>query len=79
MVNSVLFWLILLLAVIAGLFLTGAFRFCLHASLRFFHHEHKKFRRHQRPYRIFLIRHGQSQANVDTSKRIAFSRQSKMS
>jgi len=34
--------------------------------------EHQKLRREQRPSRIFLIRHGESQANVDTSKIIIF-------
>ncbi|CAF5015590.1 unnamed protein product [Rotaria sp. Silwood1] len=32
---------------------------------RYFYTRHKTLHRHQRPARIFLVRHGESQANVD--------------
>lgn len=59
---------VLLLAAVIALFVSGVLQRYWHSALRFFHHEHQKYRRHQRPSRVFLIRHGQSQANVDTSK-----------
>jgi hypothetical protein len=33
---------------------------------------HQKIRRNKRPARIFLIRHGESQANVDNGKPFCF-------
>ncbi len=36
---------------------------------RLVRHRDRKIRLEQRPSRIFLIRHGESQANVDKSKR----------
>jgi hypothetical protein len=49
-------------------FFTNWFGIAFNAFIRLFHERHKKIRLEQRPSRIFLIRHGESQANVDTSK-----------
>jgi hypothetical protein len=49
-------------------FFTKWFGIAFNAFIRLFHERHKKIRLEQRPSRIFLIRHGESQANVDTSK-----------
>ncbi len=55
------------------LFFTGWLSIGINALFRFIHSYHQKIRRDQRPSRIFLIRHGESQANVDTSKYFCFS------
>lgn len=52
-------------------FFTGWFGLAISYIFRLVHAHHKKIRRDQRPTRIFLIRHGESQANVDHS--ISFS------
>ena len=65
--NTVLVWIGLLALGVVAFVALGLFDICLHRLLRFFHYRYKRLRRHQRPSRIFLIRHGESQANVDTS------------
>lgn len=50
------------------LFFAGVFDIAFKALLRLAYQRHKQLRREQRPQRIFLIRHGESQANIDTSK-----------
>ena len=52
----------------AAFFFTGLFGICINALIRLGHNRHKRIRQEQRPGRIFLIRHGESQANVDPSK-----------
>jgi hypothetical protein len=49
-------------------FFTGLFGICIDALISLAYRRHKKIRRDGRPGRIFLIRHGESQANVDPSK-----------
>ncbi len=49
-------------------FISGWLSFSVKALFRLAHEYHQQIRRDQRPSRIFLIRHGESQANVDTSK-----------
>jgi hypothetical protein len=49
-------------------FFTGWFDIGINTLLHLTYHRHQKIRRNQRPSRIFLIRHGESQANVDMSK-----------
>ena len=50
------------------IFFTGLFGTILNILSRLIYDHHKKIRFEQRPGRIFLIRHGESEANVDTSK-----------
>ncbi len=50
------------------LFFTGWLRLGINTLFRLVYSYHQKIRRDQRPSRIFLIRHGESQANVDKSK-----------
>jgi hypothetical protein len=49
-------------------FFTGWLSIGVDLLLRLAHSRHQKIRRDRRPGRIFLIRHGESQANVDPSK-----------
>ncbi len=49
-------------------FFTGLFDICIDALLRLSYRRHQRIRQKQRPGRIFLIRHGESEANVDPSK-----------
>ncbi|CAF1391269.1 unnamed protein product [Adineta steineri] len=58
------------------LFFTGYMSTGIRYLMRLAHQQHKLVRMSQRPKRIFLIRHGESQANVDTtlSARMADSR-----
>lgn len=63
-----LYWL---LGVIIGLItfvIFGGFDATIHTFLGFINRRQRQLRRFQRPHRICLIRHGESQANVDTSK-----------
>lgn len=60
-------WILGILAGLVVLFVAGLFDIGLAFLLRFLYHRHKQLRRNQRPSRIFLIRHGESEANVDTS------------
>ncbi len=76
--NTELFWLILVITGLISLFIFGFFDICLNALLRFLHHRHQRLRWAQRPSRIFLIRHGESQANLDTSKHIFHPSKNKM-
>ena len=50
------------------LFFTGGLYVIIDPFLKLAYTRHQEIRRQQRPKRIFLIRHGESQANVDTSK-----------
>jgi hypothetical protein len=68
--NTILIWIILISIGLIGFFVLGLFDLCIHFLMDFFYHRHKRLRQNQRPSRIFLIRHGESQANVDTSKHI---------
>jgi broad specificity phosphatase PhoE len=47
---------------------TGWFDACVNALLCIVYRRHKQIRFNQRPLRIFLIRHGESEANIDKSK-----------
>ena len=49
------------------LFFTGWLGVGINILIRLAYHRHQQIRHGQRPQRIFLIRHGESQANVDTS------------
>jgi hypothetical protein len=49
-------------------YFTGWFTAGINALFLLAYKHHKKVRRAQRPSRIFLIRHGESQANIDTSE-----------
>jgi hypothetical protein len=49
-------------------FFTGLFDVCINALIRIVNSRHRKLRWEQRPGRIFLIRHGESEANIDKSK-----------
>jgi len=49
----------------AVFFFTGWLGICINTLFQLVHKHHQKLRRDQRPSRIFLIRHGESQANVD--------------
>jgi hypothetical protein len=68
MMSNLVFWLLSIGVGLITFFIFGLFDICLHILLRFLYQRHKRLRLHQRPSRIFLIRHGESQANVDTSK-----------
>jgi len=50
------------------LFFTGWLRVGVNALFDLAYRYHQKLRREKRPPRIFLIRHGESQANIDSSK-----------
>jgi hypothetical protein len=63
-------WLLLVGIGFISFFVFGLFDIFLHALLSYMYERHQRFRRQQRPSRIFLIRHGESQANIDTSKTI---------
>jgi len=70
--DASLIWLFLMGVGLISFFVLGWFNICVRILLRFAYEELQKLRREQRPSRIFLIRHGESQANVDTSKIIIF-------
>lgn len=59
-------WAIIIIG-LAGLFFLGIFDACIDLLLHHIYVRHQRIRRHQRPSRIFLVRHGESQANIDTS------------
>ena len=62
---------LLLLAVsLVVLFFTGWLTIGIDVLFVLAHRYHQKLRRSRRPKRIFLIRHGESQANIDPSKHI---------
>ena len=54
------------------LFFTGWLSIGINALFDLVYKHHQKIRLNQRPSRIFLIRHGESQANVDPSKYSSF-------
>jgi hypothetical protein len=60
--------LILLGLSVVIFFISGWLSFSIKALFRLAHEYHQQIRRDQRPSRIFLIRHGESQANVDMSE-----------
>lgn len=65
--NTLVVWILGIIVALTVIFITGLYDTGLNYLLRYLFHRHKRLRRHQRPSRVFLIRHGQSQANVDTS------------
>ncbi|CAF1187710.1 unnamed protein product [Rotaria sordida] len=65
--NTILIWLFLIGLGLVCLFIFGIFNTCLDFFLSYFYTRHKVLRRRQRPSRIFLVRHGESQANIDTT------------
>ncbi|CAF2969025.1 unnamed protein product [Rotaria sp. Silwood2] len=65
--NTTLTWLFLIVVGLVGLFLSGILDACLDFILSFLYTRHQRLRRCQRPGRIFLVRHGESQANIDLS------------
>ncbi|CAF0924102.1 unnamed protein product [Adineta ricciae] len=50
-----------------GFFTFGCYDVFINYMMEYFHRRYKKLRSLQRPSRIFLVRHGESQANVDTT------------
>ena len=58
-------WILFVLGLSALAVYLGA----LDKLVAYLHRRNRRLRRKQRPSRIFLIRHGQSQANVDTSNK----------
>ena len=65
---------ILIVGLVVGLIglvlvLTGFLRLGIDTLFHLAYCYHKKLRRKQRPGRLFLIRHGESQANVDPSNK----------
>jgi hypothetical protein len=67
---ALLITLISLALAAVGLFFTGWLHAGVYALFDLAYRYHKKVRRSKRPARIFLIRHGESQANIDGSKYI---------
>ncbi|CAF0836839.1 unnamed protein product [Adineta steineri] len=65
--NTIFIWIFCIGLGLIGLFVFGFLDICLHILLNFAYNRHKKLRRQQRPSRIFLVRHGESQANADTT------------
>lgn len=59
--------LVLLVLSLVVLFFTGWLTIGIDLFFLLAHRYHQKLRRNRRPRRIFLIRHGESQANVDPS------------
>jgi hypothetical protein len=55
------------------LFFTGWLTIGINTLFGLVYSYHQKLRRNQRPSRIFLIRHGETQANADPSKYPFFS------
>ena len=62
-----MFLLILSVLAVVGIFVFVFFNTILDSLLNYVYVRYKTVRRNQRPSRIFLVRHGESQANVDTS------------
>jgi hypothetical protein len=60
--------IVLLILSFIVLFFTGWLRIGINILFNIVYDYHQNLRREQRPSRIFLIRHGESEANVDTSK-----------
>ena len=60
--------LVTIVLIFIVLFFTGWLRLGINFLFGVVYEYHQKLRRDQRPSRIFLIRHGESEANVDTSK-----------
>jgi len=68
---------VLIVSLVVGLIglvlvLTGFLRLGIDTLFHLAYCYHKKLRRKQRPGRLFLIRHGESQANVDPSNKTSF-------
>lgn len=63
-----LYWLTPIAIGLICFYIYGVHDACIHSFLTYISHHQRRLRRFQRPSRIFLIRHGESQANVDTSK-----------
>lgn len=59
---------VILLGLIYVIFFTRWLTTGIDILFRLAYNHHKKLRRELRPSRIFLVRHGESQANLDTSK-----------
>jgi hypothetical protein len=73
--STLLIWIFGIIIGLISILIFGVFDILLHSLLRFLYDRHKRLRRQQRPSRIFLVRHGESQANVDTSKLISFQKE----
>ena len=71
-ISNVLISFIVATIISVVLFFTGGLYVIIDSFLKLAYARHQEIRRQQRPKRIFLIRHGESQANVDTSKRFPF-------
>lgn len=69
--------LILLVLSLVVLFFTGWLKIGIDLFFVLAHRYHQNLRRNRRPRRIFLIRHGESQANVDPSNQFFSSRSRK--
>ncbi|CAF3849956.1 unnamed protein product, partial [Rotaria sp. Silwood1] len=63
--NKSLTWLFLISTSLICSYFFGIFDTGLDFLLSYLYIRHKTLRRRQRPARIFLVRHGESQANVD--------------
>jgi hypothetical protein len=63
-----LYWLIPIAIGFICFYIYGFHNALLHSFLTYMSRQQRRLRRFQRPSRIFLIRHGESEANVDTSK-----------
>ena len=66
--------LVLLVLSLVVLFFTGWLTIGIDLLFVLAHRYHQKLRRNRRPGRIFLIRHGESQANIDPSNSSPLSR-----
>ena len=67
-ISNILISFIVVTSISVVLFFTGGLYAIIDPFLKLAYTRHQEIRRKQRPKRIFLIRHGESQANVDTSK-----------
>ena len=73
--NTLLIWIFGIIIGLISIFIFGVFDILLHSLLRFLHRRHQRLLLQQRPSRIFLVRHGESQANIDMSKLISFQKE----
>ena len=69
---TVFIWIICIALGAVGFVTFGCYDVCVNYMMEYFHQRYRKLRSLQRPSRIFLVRHGQSQANVDTSNHDKF-------
>ncbi|UJR14551.1 hypothetical protein I4U23_001548 [Adineta vaga] len=65
--HIILFWIICIAVGLFGFVFTGLYDSCCYLIIEHFHQRKTRLRRIQRPSRIFLVRHGESQANIDTT------------